>query len=450
LTRIGSVISRHVLNPLWQVMRGTYAGPLRRRLSASQYLSEDQVRQRQFRDAQSMIAYAYEHCRFYRRRFDQLGVLPGDIRDLADLAKLPVLSKDDIRENLGDMVSDEFRRGGLIWRRTGGSTGVPLQLYRDRAGDVAKQALARRHNEWASFFDGERKAALWGDLREQTSLQGKAYNALLGRTIYLDTLKMNERNMLEFARKIQRTRTRLLFGHGHSLYFFARFLNQEKGPRLRFDAILSSAEMLPPEERKVVEETFASPVFDRYGCEEVGIVASECAEHDGLHVAAEGLLVEVVDGDELKPGRVVVTDLLNRGTPLIRYEIGDLATVKAGRCSCGRGLPRIGKVIGRTSDFLFTPEGTMVSGISILDTMTIHIRGLKQVQIVQEKLDELTLNVVRDNDFSEETLAAIARDIPRYFGPSMKYQIVYLDSIPLTGRGKFQFSISRLSGPKAG
>jgi phenylacetate-CoA ligase len=197
----------------------------------------------------------------------------------------------------------------------------------------------------------------------------------------------------------------------------------------------------------VVEEVFGEVVFDRYGCEEIGLIASECENHDGLHVAAEGVYVEVVDGTESEAGQILVTDLFNRGTPLIRYEIGDLATTRSGVCVCGRGLPRLGRVLGRTSDILCTPEGARISGTSILDTVMSHIQGFRQVQIVQEKLDELTFNVVEGDGLSERSLEVLAEAVRRYFGPSMRHKVVLVDRIPLTERGKFQFSVCKVRGP---
>jgi phenylacetate-CoA ligase len=122
-----------------------------------------------------------------------------------------------------------------------------------------------------------------------------------------------------------------------------------------------------------------------------------------------------------------------------------LATAKTGICRCGRGLPRIGKIVGRTSDIIYTPEGKMISGISLLDTFTIHVPGVRQVQIVQEKLDFIIFNVVKDTNFSEKSYKILTSSIPRYFGASMKFQIVFVENIPLTGRGKFQYSICKIN-----
>lgn len=444
-----ALASRHLALPLYEALKGTGTSRLYRECLRTQHLAEEELRAGQLRGVRELLRFVWEHNAFYRKRYTEAGLHPDDVRTLEDFARLPLLTKNDIRANPEALVSDGFDRTRLSHRRTGGSTGVPVHVYWSQDAIPLKDALVRRHDAWAGFLPGERRAALWGDIQPPATVKAKLAAAVFERTIFLDTLELDEQAMLEFTERIRATGTRLLFGHGHSLYFLAQFL-KEKGIRdVRLAGIISSSEMLPPEERRVVEEVFGRIVFDRYGCEEVGLIASECAEHDGLHVAAEGIHVEILDGSEAEPGRIVVTDLLNRGTPLIRYEIGDLATTRAGACRCGRGLPRIGPVTGRTSDFLYTPEGKRISGISILDTVTIHIPGFRQVQVVQERIDELTFNVVKDAGFSDVSLERLADEVRRYFGPAMRHRVAYVDAIPMTGRGKFQFSICRVPDPGA-
>jgi phenylacetate-CoA ligase len=436
--------TRHLLLPTYLRWIGSEQLQQYRRLLKSQFLPEEELRRRQWTAVQAMLRYVHGHNRFYRRRLQELGATPEDFKSWEDFARLPLLTKDDLREKADDLLSDGWNVSSLIRKRTGGSTGVPVHLYRDLRASRMKAGAAMRHDEWAHFQVGVKKAALWGDVKPRTSLGHRLTDALYNRTIYLDTLEMDDRSMLDFAEAIRRTSTRLLFGHGHSLYHFARFLRDRRVTDLKLKGIISSSEMLPPAERRVVEEVFGDIVFDRYGCEEVGLIASECERHDGMHVAAEGIYVEILDGTEEVPGRVVVTDLLNHATPILRYEIGDLALTKPGPCTCGRGLPRIGRVIGRTSDFLYTPEGKQISGISLLDTVIIHIPGFRRVQVVQESLDALTFNVVKGEGFSDASLGTLAAAVTKYFGPSMSHKVVVVDAIPLTGRGKFQFSICKV------
>jgi phenylacetate-CoA ligase len=444
-----AALTRRVLLPAF--MRWTGSSTLRelRRLEASQFLSEDQIREHQWLALQRVLRDVHAHNRFYRRRLQELGAVPEDVRSFEDFARLPLLTKDDLRNHADDLVTEGLDPSRLERKRTGGSTGVPVHVYWDQRSAEVKAALTLRHDGWAGFRIASRKAALWGDVQPRTTLRRRLTGALYARTLTLDTLEMDERSMLEFAERIRRTSIRLLMGHGHSLYHFARFVRDMKLERPRLDGIISCAEMLPPEQRRVVEEVFGDVVFDRYGCEEASIIASECGERRGMHVAAEGIYVEILEGTEREPGRIVLTDLVNRGTPLLRYEIGDLATTMSGPCACGRGLPRIGNVTGRTSDVLYSPEGKEISGISLLDTVTIHIPGFRQVQVVQEALDELTFNVVRDERFSEGSLRMLADGVRRYFGPAMRHTVTFVDQVPLTGRGKYQFSVCKVKRPGA-
>lgn len=410
----------------------------------SQWLSSDRIAELQFEKLSALLRFVWEHNSFYRTRLDDAGVHPDNVKSLTDLARLPILTKDDIREHRSEMISDGYAVKNLLWKRTGGSTGVPLQLYWDDEANSFKDALTFRHDSWAGFWPGRKRAALWGDTDKEYSFKEKLINLLCTRTIALDTLKMDDAYILKFIDRMKEYDAHLLFGHGHSIYFFTRFLADHNITDLDVKGIISTAEALPPEERKVVEEVFGNVVFDRYGCEEVSIIASECEAHDGMHIAAEGIYVEVLDGDETTPGRLVITDLTNRAMPLIRYEVGDLATTSTGVCSCGRGLPRLGGIMGRTSDILYTPDGRMISGVSVLDTFTIHIPGFKQVQIVQEKLDQLVFKIVRAEDFTDASLEGLAKAVAGCFGQEMKHRVEFVDSISMTARGKFQFSISKL------
>ncbi|MEW5924482.1 MAG: phenylacetate--CoA ligase family protein [Candidatus Zixiibacteriota bacterium] len=438
------ILSRKLFVPFYNRRHGVNDTAAIRKLMASQFMSEDELKKNQWESIGKILKHAYENNRFYHDRFEQLGMKPGDIKGFDDFGKLPILTKDDIRENREELISNGYTAEQMNYKRTGGSTGVPLKLYWDKETTAFKHALVYRHNSWACYFPGIKQAALWGDTDKKYSLKQKLYMALYMRVIFLDTLNMNDEQMHDFIGRMRRFRPEVLFGHGHSLFVLARFMKDRGIDDIRLKGIISTAETLYPHERAIIEDVFGKIVFDRYGCEEVSIIASECEQHNGLHIAAEGLYVEIEGGDEQNPGRLIITDLSNYGMPFIRYEIGDLATTKAGKCTCGRGLPRIGRVVGRTTDLLYTPDGKTISGVSILDTFTIHIPGLKQTQIVQDKLDHLIFNIVKAADFDDNSLRILAESVPRFFGPNMRYEINFVDKIPLTSRGKFQFSVCKI------
>jgi len=149
--------------------------------------------------------------------------------------------------------------------------------------------------------------------------------------------------------------------------------------------------------------------------------------------------------DENLPRKLVITDLVNYAMPLIRYEIGDFAVALPGKCPCGRTLPRLKEVSGRTADFLYTPDGKPVFGISILDTFVIHIPGFKQVQIIQNRYDYLNFNIVKDDKFSEKSMTRLKSNVIEIFGSKMRYDVSFVGSIKQTKQGKFRFSICNIN-----
>ena len=437
-------ISSNVFVPLYNWKFGIDYKDDLKSLQRSQYNSEEQISELQWKKIKDIIEFAYLNNDFYHNHFDKNDIHPQDINSWDDFLKIPFLTKDDIRSNANDLISKNYQKENMHHKRTGGSTGVPVHLYVDNLAMNFKRAAVHRHNSWAKYHQGMKRAALWGDTDKELSFKEKFYLNVYDRTIYLDTLKMDDAYLFEFVKKLKAFQPRSLIGHGHSLYYFAKFILDNKISGIKFDGIISTAETLFDNERKVIEQLFGDVLYDRYGCEELSIIASECEKHEGMHINAEGLYVEVLDSDENNPGELVITDLVNRGMPFIRYKIGDMATIFEKPCSCGRGLPRLKKVYGRVTDILHTPEGKKISGVSILDTFVIHIKGFKQVQIIQDKVDYLHFKIIKDTYFSEKTMEALHKTVPEIFGSNMKFKTEFVDKIEKTARGKFQFTICNI------
>lgn len=437
---------RHLTHDLYLRRDGYRLGRLRVELARSQFLSEDEIRARQLARLKELVAFAWRENEFYRRRFQDHGFEPGDLRELSDLARLPVLTKDEVRRELVGSLSRGYTRETTLHKRTGGSTGVPLHCFLDHPAAAFKKAATERHNAWAGLVPGERLAALWGDTEKPLPWKERMRNRLTDRAVFLDTLRFEPGRIEAFLGRVRRLRPPVLLGHAHSIYQLARYARARSIADLPFRSIITTAMVLSEGERREIEEVFGAPVFNRYGCEELSLIASECPAHDGLHILAEGLYVELAGEDGPGPRPLVITDLVNRAMPFLRYEIGDLAIAAEGRCPCGRGLPRLREVCGRAADFLYTPDGIPVFGISILDTFTIHLPGIKQAQIVQDHYDHLDFHVVRDEGFSEESLARLRGDVRRIFGERMRYDVHFTDAIPQTERGKYRFSICRIEG----
>jgi len=413
-------------------------------LAASQFLSSNELAALQLARLNRLLQYCMQHNTFYHSRCRQAGFDPRSFRDLRDLAALPLLTKDDVRSAGAELFSTGYTSANSAHRRTGGSTGVPLRTYMDHPAVAFKKAATLRHNAWANLRPGDRLAAVWGDTDKPQPVKTRLRNLLTDRAIYLDTLTFDEAHLARFVADIRKYRPPVLMGHAHSIFRFAEYVRAMGTTDLVFQGIITTAMVLSDVERRTIEAVFCSPVFNRYGCEELSIIASECEAHEGMHICGEGLYVEVLEETASQPGKLVITDLVNYAMPMIRYEIGDYAVTQTGSCACGRGLPRLKAVVGRTADFLYTPEKTPVFGISILDTFVIHIPGLKQVQIVQDRFDHMDFYVVRDINFSETTLALLQKNITDLFGRQMRADIHFVEQIAQTERGKFRFSICNI------
>jgi phenylacetate-CoA ligase len=424
-----------------------------RRLQRSQYHSPQRIRQDQWERIGQLLQHAYRTTRFWRERLDQSRLAPDRLRSWADFQGIPLLTKADLRERGHDMLSDRYRDCALHERKTSGSTGVSVRVVVDDAAQQFQRACTLRSDEWSGWRLGERVAALWGNPAYlKHGWRGRLRNALLDRATCLDTLKMDEAAMDRFARTLRRWPPSLLFGHAHSLHLFAEFLGGQRQAAIRPRGIISTAMVLHDWQRRTIEETFQCRVTNRYGCEEVSLIACECPRHEGLHVNADGVYVEVLRPDGApaaagEAGMVVVTDLVNRAMPMIRYQVGDMAVASPAACSCGRGLPLLEKIEGRIADYVVTPGGMLISGISLTENFAVMVRGVAQLQIVQEEIDRLVFRIVRGPDFGPESLETIRSLAAERFGPQVRYECEYVDRIPQEPSGKYRFCISRVAKP---
>lgn len=204
--------------------------------------------------------------------------------------------------------------------------------------------------------------------------------------------------------------------------------------------------MLLPNERKFIEETFEVKVTDRYGCEEVSLIASECERHEGMHLNIEHLFIEFLDENEnpVKPGKagnIVVTDLMNKAMPFIRYRVEDVGVPTNRKCSCGRGLPIMEHVVGRAAEFLIKDDGTKVAGVSLIENTLTRIAGLEQMQIVQNNLDRFLIRIVPGNAFNREVHNQLISYFKKIFGDKINVEIALVKEILPEKSGKYRFSI---------
>jgi phenylacetate-CoA ligase len=443
-----SSLSRHLFHPLWDLKDGSRRLRVLRELERSQWLPLETLKARQDERLKQMLRYAAAHSPYYERVFRELRFDPDHFQ-LPDFQALPLLTKAIIRSSTDEILSREFARGALGYHKTGGSTGVALTTYFDRDWREIRAADTLRSDQWAGCFHGMKVASLWGNPPRPKTLKGHVRALLYDRLIYLDTIDLNDRSIGEFIKRWRRGKPEILFGHSHSLYMLARYVLEKRISDLRPRGIISTSMMLLANERPVIESAFGCKVTDRYGSEEVSLIACECERHQGMHLNIEHLYIEFLrpDGTAAAPGAegaIVITDLVNRGMPFIRYRIEDVGVPSDRRCACGRGLPLMERVTGRVADYLKRRDGSMVAGVSLVERTLTAIPGLEQMQVVQLSADDIVLYVVRAPDFSAATEQALLSEVRTVFGAGINIRAEYVERIPQERSGKYRFAICRI------
>lgn len=446
---------RHAIAPLWARWERSDYLRHQRLLRRTERLSPEEIAERQWRAAQAIVRHAAQTTAFYPRHWSSAGLAEGRLARREQFQELPLVGKDDLRQCGGELRSTRTPRGQLHVHKTSGSTGKALSVVVDDRAQQWRRATTLRSDQWTGWKLGQRAARVWGNPDYlHLGWRGRLRQALLDRALYLDTLRMDEAALRAFLRTAARLRPTLLMGHAHSLFLLARFAARSGEPLWRPRGIIATAMTLHDFERRAIEQAFGRRVTNRYGCEEVGLIACQCEQFAGLHVNADNVLVEIVDSDgrAVRPGEVgavVVTDLTNHAMPLIRYRLGDRAVAGLGRCPCGRGLPLLARIEGREADYVVTPAGELISGISLTENFAALLGGVAELQIIQERSDLLRLRIVRGPDYSPATERQIDELSRQRFGAEVRVVREFVDRIEPEASGKYRFCVSRLADPLA-
>jgi len=421
-------------------------------LERTQYYTEQALKNIQWARLLSILNYVYDNNTFYRNILTNANIHPLDIKCFDDIKKIPIVTKEDIRNAQDDIISKGYEKKYLIKYKTGGSTGTSFEGYITEECSELRNSCTIRHDRWSGWDLGDAVGAVWGNINTDRTIKEIIKEYILTKYIFLDTMNVNEYTVKLFANQWQKVKPSLLFGHAHSLYLLAQYVSDLNLSTIRPRSIISSSMTLMDHERKKIENVFGVKVYDRYGCEEVGLIASECEKHMGMHLNIEHLYIEIINekgntanlGEE---GNIVVTDLLNRAMPIIRYKLGDIGILSDIKCPCGRGLPLLGKVKGRTADYLKKMDGSKISGISLIENTLTNIPGIKQMQIIQKSYEQFQIRLVVSTRYCQESEKRLIAYMKKIFHDEIDILIDYVENIATSKSGKYRFSICEIIDP---
>lgn len=447
-----SKFAGNIFYPVLQYMHGR-KGVFKalRQLEKTQWYSPREIRELQLVKLKSLIDYAYKRIPYYRKNFEERGLRPSDINSLEDVAKLPVLTKDDVKENLPSMI-DPSLMGKLLKNATSGSTGHPVVFYEDGRKHRDSAAEYLRAIKWFGLDVGAKEAKFL--VLTTDACKGKKMN--LVRKIFLNQLilpgiGLSEEVFEDCFEKLVRFRPKVLFGVTSALYMFTQYiLDKEKSlENINLDLIVAWAAPLYSYQRELMEASYNCPVLNLYGTKEVGHIAAECP-HKGFHINQENLLVEVVNSNSGEPchvneqGNILVTTLNQHPMPFIRYAIGDVGILDDKVCSCGRGLALLKDIVGRTGEILTTPSGKKLSPMFWCRMMVSVAGRIKQFKVIQKTRAYIVIQIVKDKGYTDEHSNALRKMLADNLGIDTKVDFEFVDTIPPAKSGKYKLVISEL------
>lgn len=360
--------------------------------------SEEELREVQNQRLQALVQHCYQNVPYYTKLFNRLGLKPEDIQCREDLQKLPVLTKQMVRDNYDDLISLDAAKRHYQKASTGGSTGTPVKFMKDTPTWNMQWTSSFRAWAWCGFEVGEKLFTLGGNslVKKRQMMTAKdIFDVVIMRNMKRSSAEVSDEAMQAHYEAFMKYNPKAMRGYGSSLVIFARYIEKMHLPIYPLKLIITTGEILMPEYRETLERVFQCRVLDEYGCGDGGLDAHECMMHDGMHIAEERCVLEITDKDghvlpDGEIGHVLATDLGNYVFPFIRYQVGDMAYIKPEKCPCGRQSRLLGKVIGRAGKLLYNKQGVPIS-----PTM-------------------LPIMLYRDNDYHNEANCVIYNKIDKF------------------------------------
>jgi len=390
------------------------------------------------------MSYAYENVTYYHQLFDDLRIHPKDIKTRKDLENLPILTKQEIRGNFEGFTPKNLSDQKYFDNRTSGSTGVPL-IYRFSKFDrLLGGCLVYRGWSIAGYELGDKMIFLAGialGLNYKNKLI-KQFHETTRNIKKLSSYAMDEKSLTKYWNIINKIRPKFIRGLPTSIYLFAQWLEERNLAIHSPNAVFTTAEKLFPHQRQKIEEIFNCQVYDGYGLNDGGVSAFELLNHSGMRIDTERAVMEIVDEDGKQltkgTGRIIATSLFNKAFPFIRYDTGDIGTVKIKP----DGTHILTELIGRQDQMLQTPEGKFIHG-TFFDILMRDLDNIKKFQVIQTDLKNLTIKIVPEENFDKSQLSMVT-DMIRDYSEEWQAHFEFVDEIETTEAGKFRYVINLL------
>jgi len=419
-------------------------------LQQSQWLDPDQLWAQQRRQLRELLLYSCRHVPFYRQGLQVEFARLSDEFSLREYSRLPLLTRADIQQHFRDLCSDALPRdhGAASAGTTSGSTGEPIRFLSTLVSTFFWHAFTLREHLW---HKRDFRADMVAIRVEKESSVEKNWFGEVGAGIFRTGRCVVIPAHWTFDRQLARIleeKPAYLLGYANNLLGVLQLADQRRVELPWLREVRSFGEAVSPELRAYVRDRWKVPFSDVYSARETGYIALQCPDHEAYHIQSESAIVEVVDdgGNHCAPGEigcVVVTPLHNFGMPLIRYDIGDYAEV-GGPCACGRGLPVLTRIQGRSRNLLALPDGSR-RWPTLAPGKLLGIAPIRRYKIVQKSIADVEIRLIVDRPLHENELAALRSHFADQLGHAFNWTFRFLDEFPPTSGDKFEDFVSEVA-----
>ncbi len=441
-----SKVCAGLLFPLHERLKGHDSVAIRQRLEQSQWATPAALASDQAQRLRAFLMDIGAQVPYYRQVFAELHFDPAAVDSVQALRALPFLTKTVIRSHQEQLKA--LDHGPLARYNTGGSSGEPLIFFIGKQRSSHDVAAKWRATRWWGVDIGDPEMVIWGspiELGAQDRVR-RLRDAML-RSSLLPAFEMSEAKLGQFVQAISQRRPRMLFGYPSALTHIAQYAKRH-GVALNdlgIRVVFVTSERLYDEQRQAISEAFGCPVANGYGGRDAGFIAHECPQ-GGMHLMSEDIIVELVDqaGEPVpdgQPGEVVVTHMGTRDFPFVRYRTGDVAVKDSRTCACGRGLPMLKEIQGRTTDFVVAADGTVMHGLSLIYILR-DLPGIQAFKVIQETREHCRVLLVVGDGFSPDSTDTIVAGFKRRLGDLVRVDVDRVAEIAPERSGKFRYIVS--------
>ena len=434
--------------PLHERIKKHQTVQIKNSMNKSQWWTQEEIEQLQISRLKQLISECTSSVPFYKKLLQERGLTEDDFNHIIDLQKLPFLTKKLIRNNIEEIKSKKAI--DLARFNTGGSSGEPLIFYIGNERVSHDVAAKWRATKWWDVDIGDKELVIWGSPIE---LGSQDYVRLIRdkmlRTKLLPAFEMSEEKIAGFIQEIIAFKPKMLFGYPSSISLIAKHASKHNIclNQLGIRVVFVTSERLYDEQRDIISSVFACPVANGYGGRDAGFIAHQCPEGE-MHITAEDIIVEIVDKDgKVLPhghsGEVVITHLATKDFPFIRYKTGDIAILSDKTCQCGRGLPLLEEIQGRTTDFMVAKDGTIMHGLALIYVLR-DLQGMANFKIIQEDINNTKILISTDETYDQKNDQLIRESFKQRLGQSVNITLEHVTQIPSEKSGKYRYVVSHV------